>query len=149
MAADGSNTERDYAGDVSPSKTWQMLESGAHLIDVRTAAEWTYVGLPDLDDAMNEPLLIEWQSFPAMQVNAGFADALGDELERRGVSRDRPLLFLCRSGVRSLAAARAMTGRGWNAAYNIEGGFEGVPDDDGHRGRTNGWKAAGLPWKQG
>lgn len=139
----------NYAGDISADEAWRVLSENpaAVLVDVRTRAEWSYVGLADLAPLGKEPLLAEWQSFPAMNVNADFAaqvaQALGD------ASRDAPVLFLCRSGARSKAAAIAMTAQGFAQSYNIAGGFEGDLDEARHRGLRNGWKAAGLPWVQG
>lgn len=139
-----------FAGDVSAAEALEGLasEPQALLVDVRTRAEWNYVGLADLASIGKEALLIEWQSFPTMAVNADFADLLSAELERRGTGRDASLYFLCRSGVRSLAAARAMAERGYSRCFNVAGGFEGPLDGARHRGGTDGWKAAGLPWVQ-
>ena len=141
----------DYAGDIEPAEAWAMMErDGALLIDVRTPAEWSFVGQVDAANAdAAEPALLPWQDYPSMQVNPAFADQLEIEMNRRGLGMETPLVFLCRSGVRSLAAARAMAERGYARSYNIAGGFEGVPDEHGHRGRVNGWKVAGLPWRQG
>jgi rhodanese-related sulfurtransferase len=139
----------NYAGDISAQEAWRVLSENpnAVLVDVRTRAEWSYVGLADLSAIGKEPLLAEWQSFPAMNVNPGFAadvaGALGD------ASRDAPVLFLCRSGARSKAAAIALTAQGFAQSYNIAGGFEGDLDEARHRGARNGWKASGLPWAQG
>jgi len=132
--------------DVPPAEVWAALQSDprSQLVDVRTDAEWTYVGLPDLADAGKKPLLIPWQLFPAMQFNAGFLDAL----HGAGVTPNHRLYFLCRSGVRSLAAAAAAQGAGFPHSYNVADGFEGPADQDGHRGRIAGWKAEGLPWRQ-
>ena len=140
-----------YAGDVTPAEAWRALSetSQAQLIDVRTTAEWQFVGLPDLGPVGRRPLLAEWQVYPDMSVNAAFADEAGAALEAAGVPKDAPLFLLCRSGARSRAAAAALTKAGWRAAYNVANGFEGDPDAEGHRGRTNGWKADGLPWRQG
>jgi rhodanese-related sulfurtransferase len=74
-------------------------------------------------------------------------DFVGD-LQRAGLRPEAPVAFLCRSGVRSKAAAEAATAAGYAAAYNVSDGFEGPPDATGHRGTTGGWKAAGLPWRQ-
>lgn len=140
-----------YAGDVSPEEAWRILTETpeAQLIDVRTTAEWQFVGLPDLTPLRRRPLLAEWQIYPDMAVNEAFADEAGAALDAAGVPKSAPLLMLCRSGARSRAAAAAMTRAGWSAAYNVANGFEGDPDAEGHRGRTNGWKAVGLPWRQG
>ncbi len=70
-------------------------------------------------------------------------------MQRQGISKDTPLLFLCRSGARSKSAAMAMARAGYTRAYNVAGGFEGNLDGEGHRGGINVWKAAGLPWRQG
>jgi rhodanese-related sulfurtransferase len=141
----------EYAGDIDVTAAWELLktEPKAQLIDVRTAAEWTYVGLPDIADLGREVHTIEWQSFPSGAINPEFAQVLAGEMQRQGVATDTPLLFLCRSGARSRSAAVAMTRAGYSRAYNVSGGFEGNLDSEGHRGGTNGWKAAGLPWRQG
>lgn len=123
--------------------------SSAQLIDVRTRAEWNYVGLPDLAELGRKPHLAEWQSFPTGAVNEAFADEAERALAASGAGKDAPVLLLCRSGVRSRAAAIALSARGYARAYNIAGGFEGDHDEDGQRGHLNGWKAAGLPWRQG
>lgn len=139
-----------YAGDVSPKEAWEALRADpdAQVVDVRTRPEWTFVGVPDLSDASREVIGLEWQVWPTMQMDPGFADKLDAELERRGVPADAPVYFLCRSGARSAAAAAAMTARG-RTAYNVAGGFEGNHDAEGHRGTVDGWKADGLPWRQG
>jgi rhodanese-related sulfurtransferase len=135
----------NYAGDLSASEAWELLKSDpkARLIDVRTTAEWNFVGLPDLSPLGQEAALIEWQMFPTMQPNPQFVAAAS-----AGADKDAPVLFLCRSGARSRSAAIALTAAGFGRAYNIGGGFEGDLDDERHRGHRNGWKAAGLPWKQ-
>jgi rhodanese-related sulfurtransferase len=139
-----------YKGDVTATEAWSTLsrEPSAVLVDVRTTAEWNYVGLPDLT-AIGRPLLrIEWQSFPSGQVNPKFAETLDAELKKGGTSRDAPVLFICRSGARSASAAKAMTALGYTHCYNVCDGFEGRRDEGGHRGTVEGWKAADLPWVQ-
>lgn len=146
-----SQKDGEYAGDIDVSAAWKVLSENpkAQLVDVRTAAEWTFVGLPDLASLGRAAHTIEWQSYPQMQINEDFAEVATDALRRSGASEDTPLLMLCRSGARSKAAAIALTRAGFKHAYNVAGGFEGNPDHDGHRGNVNGWKAAGLPWRQG
>ena len=117
-------------------------------MDVRTKAEWAYVGVPDLSEIDKETIFLEWQEFPTMKVAADFAPRLLEILRARGVSAKTPLLFLCRSGVRSRAAAVALTQAGQELCYNIAQGFEGPLDDKQKRGAVDGWKAAGLPWAQ-
>jgi len=135
-----------YAGDVSPQHAYEAIkrDPNAAIVDCRTQAEWSFVGLPDLRAAGRQPVLVEWQAFPAMERNPNFAA----ELERAGVAKGKPIYFLCRSGARSKSAAIAMTAAGFGPCFNIAGGFEGNRDSAGHRGTVEGWKAAGLPWRQ-
>jgi rhodanese-related sulfurtransferase len=139
-----------YAGDISAADAYAILErdKSAVLVDVRTQAEWAYVGVPDLSGIGKETIFLEWQEFPAMRVAADFAPRLLEILRARGVSAKTPLLFLCRSGVRSRAAAAALTQSGQELCYNIAHGFEGPLDDKQKRGAVDGWKVAGLPWAQ-
>lgn len=135
-----------YAGDVTPAQAWELLQDNpdAVLVDVRTAAEWRYVGVPDTS-ALGRPMRqIEWVDGTG-QRNPEFLEQLADSLSRNR-SAAAPLLFLCRSGQRSAAAARAATAAGY-CAYNVSEGFEGPLDADGHRGGA-GWRAHGLPWRQ-
>jgi len=142
-----SNPSPDYAGDLSAEEAWALLQSDpkARLVDVRTQAEWNFVGLPDLGSLGRDVALVEWQMFPTMQVNPDFVAATE---AAAGADKAAPVLFLCRSGARSRSAAIALTRAGYAKAYNIAGGFEGDLDGERHRGQRNGWKAAGLPWKQ-
>ena len=135
-----------YAGDVTPAEAWEALsgDPAAVLVDVRTAAEWSYVGLPDLSSLGKEVVRIEWQTYPSGAVNAAFVD----ELATAGVDRQAPVYFICRSGVRSVAAAEAATAAGWPQSHNVLEGFEG-PHDAQHHRAVSGWKVAGLPWVQG
>jgi rhodanese-related sulfurtransferase len=145
-----SESAPGYAGDVLPAEAYHRLSSDASsvLIDVRTQAEWGYVGVADLSSLGKTPLFLEWQSFPTMQVDPGFATRLATILEAAGVKRDAPLLFLCRSGARSRHAATAMTQAGWAQCFNIADGFEGPLDPWSHRSVIGGWKAGNLPWTQ-
>lgn len=132
--------------NVSPKQVWATLRSdpSARLVDVRTNAEWAYVGLPDLAETGQDPVLIPWQVFPSMQVNGAFVQ----HMQKAGLTPGNKIYFLCRSGARSQAAAAAAQRAGFPDAFNIEDGFEGPPDEDGHRGQLTGWKADGLPWRQ-
>ncbi len=134
---------RSYAGDLSPREAWDLLtqEPQAVLIDVRTQPEWAFVGAPDLSTLHREPQFVSWQVYPSMARNPRFAEDLAH------LPKTAPILFLCRSGGRSRAAAIAMTALGFTRCYNVAGGFEGDIDADGHRS-VGGWKAAGLPWRQ-
>lgn len=132
--------------NVSPKQVWAALrrDSTARLVDVRTPAEWAYVGLTEIEESGQDPVLIPWQIFPTMHVNTEFVDLL----KQSGLTPENGLYFLCRSGVRSLAAAAAAEAAGFQKAYNVLDGFEGPPDSEGHRGLIAGWKADGLPWRQ-
>ena len=136
--------------NVDVGATWEGLASRprSQLIDVRTRAEWTYVGLPDLGSIGKRTVLVEWQTFPDQAVDPRFVERLAGELKALGVQKDDDLFFICRSGGRSLAAAKAMAELGYHACHNVAGGFEGPLDDGRHRGSVSGWKAAGLPWLQ-
>jgi rhodanese-related sulfurtransferase len=131
-----------YAGDLNPEESWELLATNpdAVLVDVRTDAEWRYVGVPDTSGLGKGALLVEWNT--ARGRNPDFIA----ELEAHGIKHG-PVLFLCRSGQRSIAAAQAATQAGIEPSYNINEGFEGAVDANGHRGGT-GWKASGLPWRQ-
>ncbi len=140
-----------YAGDVSPHQAHAALSDGAIIVDVRTQPEWAFVGVPVVDEA--QMVFCQWQFFPAMEINTDFVKQAGDDVLRnsgQATAQTAPeVYFLCRSGVRSRAAAIAMTLAGFPKCFNITGGFEGSPDGDGHRGLVNGWKAEQLPWRQG
>jgi len=140
-----------YSGDLTPVEVWEKLldDRSAFLIDVRTQAEWSFVGVPALPETSAPMIGQEWQTFPTMAVDSNFGATLSKRLEDVGATKASQLFFLCRSGVRSLAAAQAMTALGFEYCYNVTGGFEGDRDDQGHRGTVNGWKAANLPWQQG
>ena len=133
-----------YAGDVSAEEAWEMLQGDAVLVDVRTPPEWAFVGTPELGELGKELVLVPWQMFPTMQPNEGFAE----QIQAQGVTPDKTVLFICRSGGRSAAAAQAMTAVGYANCYNVLGGFEGPHDAERHRGTVDGWKAKGLPWTQ-
>lgn len=128
-----------YAGAVTPDEAAAFLNANpdAKLVDVRTRAEWTYVGRPA------NAVEIEWQTFPDMTVNPQFLDELA-----RVVPKSNPVLFICRSGARSHHAATAACEAGWGAAFNVLEGFEGDLDDKQKRNRVNGWRFRGLPWSQ-
>ena len=126
-----------YAGDVSPPTAWQWHLSGeAILVDVRTDAERAWVGF------VPGAVPLAWKQWPGMGMNEQFDEAL-----KAAVPAGKKVVLLCRSGVRSIAAAQRATELGLQA-YNILEGFEGNPDAQGHRGRLGGWRFHGLPWQQ-
>lgn len=138
-----------YAGDVSAADAWRDLQANpdATLIDVRSEAEWAFVGVPALDTIGKAPLLVAWNEFPGGQL-PDFAGRLKAALGEAGIGPDAPLYFICRSGARSRNAAIVATADGYRHAYNIEQGFEGALDAARHRGTPGSWKAEGLPWVQ-
>ncbi len=130
-AADG------YAGDIAPDAAWAWVSAGrALLVDVRTDAEREWVGF------VPGAVALAWKQWPGMVPNPAFDDGV-----RALAARGLPLLMLCRSGVRSIAAARRATELG-AVAYNVLEGFEGDRDANGQRGHLGGWRRRGLPWQQ-
>ncbi|MEY4880046.1 MAG: hypothetical protein RJB62_1515 [Pseudomonadota bacterium] len=148
-ASSSQQGNQTYAGDIGPQEAWDRLsqDKAAQLIDVRTQAEWNFVGIPDLSSLSRAALLIEWQHFPP-GTNPDFTSEAVAALEQAGYSKGTSIFFLCRSGARSRAAAIALTAAGFGPCFNVRDGFEGGLDGDGHRGQTGGWKALGLPWVQ-
>jgi rhodanese-related sulfurtransferase len=135
---------------VAVEEAWARLQrdAGSVLIDVRTTAEWALVGVADLASIGKRPVLVEWQAFAEERPHAAFVERITNALSSMGGSRDSELLFICRSGARSLRAAQAMAAAGFTRCRNVSDGFEGPLDAAGHRGRLGGWKAKGLPWTQ-
>jgi rhodanese-related sulfurtransferase len=140
-----------HIADVPVDETWARLKADPKsvLIDVRTKAEWSFVGVPDLSTLGRRVVMMEWQSFPEGRADAQFTERLTAALAVAGTGTDDALFFICRSGGRSQMAAEAMAGAGFRHCTNVAEGFEGPLDHDRHRGRVSGWKAAGLPWVQG
>lgn len=132
-----------YAGDLSPHDAWAKLEQGAILVDVRTEGEWAHIGIPDTKATENDPLFIQW-NFAGGIPNTNFIEQLTQQAPEADGTE---LVFLCRSGQRSIAAAIAATQAGYTA-YNVLEGFEGEPDRYGER-TVNGWKNRGLPTNLG
>jgi len=140
----------DLVVDVGVNEVWKLLsdQADSHLIDVRTQAEWAFVGVPDLSKIGKRPLFVEWQIFPEKVVNDRFSDHLIAHLQKVEATQRSNLFFLCRSGVRSREAAIAVSTAGYESCHNVAHGFEGPLDGENHRGRLAGWKASGLPWTQ-
>ena len=138
-----------YAGDLTPRESWELLskEAEGQLVDVRTEAEWNFVGVPDLGSLRRRVVFCEWQRFPAGS-NPDFVGEVIESLKRTNYRQGAPLLLLCRSGARSRAAAIALSAAGYAPCFNVKDGFEGALDGEQHRGAAAGWKAEGLPWVQ-
>ena len=134
----GQKLKLTYAGALLPAEAHALMQAGAKLVDVRTEPELLYVGSVPGSET------IEWNTFPEGKRNPDFLEQL-----TRAVPKDQPVMFLCRSGVRSHQAALAATHAGWKEAYNVLEGFEGDKDADGHRNTVGGWRFAKLPWIQG
>jgi len=156
-----------YEGDISPLYTWDMLRNCEHevvLIDVRTFAEWAWVGYPDISSTGRDMWKIEWLQYPQMTVNPEYLSTLVRKVEINLTSIGSSgklliLCFICRSGSRSLHAGMAFVDyfsskRNGDEVdsgilvYNVSSGFEGRQDDRGHRSCVEGWKFDGLPWIQ-
>jgi rhodanese-related sulfurtransferase len=137
--AGGKSASEPFAGTLDPAEAWKLVDAGeAVLIDVRTEEELAFVGR--VPNAIHVP----WLAWPGMRPNPDFLSDLEDEMPDKAM----PVLFLCRSGQRSAAAAAAATAAGYDHAYNIAEGFEGNLDDEQHRGTLGGWRHRGLPWAQ-
>lgn len=133
----GEAASLPYAGALTPTEAHTLWREapGTRLVDVRTRAEWVWVGrIPGAVE-------IEWQSWPDAQTNPSFLAQL-----RQQVDHEALVLFICRSGIRSHHAASLATANGWTNCYNVLEGFEGDKDANGQRGKTGGWRFAGLPW---
>ncbi len=140
------NNDPGYAGDKTPLEAWKMLENvpEAILVDTRTTAEWTYVGVPDLSAIQKKVHMVAWQEFPDMEIRPNFIK----RVKKIATDTSTPILFICRSGVRSVSTAQALSAEGYTACYNVLEGFEGDMDENKHRSNLGGWKFHGLPWKQ-
>jgi rhodanese-related sulfurtransferase len=129
---------------LSPLMKFSVRMAPQISVDVRTSAEWAFVGVPDVSSINHETKFISWQIFPEMSLNADFINML----EVAITNKTPPVLFLCRSGARSASAARIAKANGYEASFNIAGGFEGDANSEHHRGGVNGWKSDNLPWVQ-
>jgi rhodanese-related sulfurtransferase len=137
--ARGSDKKLSYEGEVLPAEAFELLQRapGAKLVDVRTRAEWDYVGrIPGAVE-------IEWELYPDGKPNPYFVEQLREQVDPESLA-----LFICRSGNRSDHAAAAAAAAGYTQSYNVLEGFEGKKDASGHRNAVGGWRVAGLPWFQ-
>jgi len=126
-----------YAGALLPGEAHRLMQAGVRLVDVRTQPELAYVG------RIPGAAAVEWQTWPGSRPNPQFLAQLAEI-----VPKEAPVMFICRSGARSHAAADAALQAGWREAYNVLEGFEGEKDSEQHRNTKNGWRKAGLPWTQ-
>ena len=139
-----------YAGDITPEEAWEILKSeeNAVLVDVRSAAEWKFIGSPDLSSIGQTAALIEWKGYPgsgdSMVENPDFIA----NVKAACPDSKAKILSLCRSGQRSISTSVLLTQEGYSQCYNVLEGFEGNKNDNEQRGQVGGWKVRGLPWKQ-
>ncbi|MBC3931654.1 rhodanese-like domain-containing protein [Undibacterium curvum] len=131
-----------YAGTLTPTEAYTLLQQHdqAILIDVRTNAERDWVGRVVLAEAQHHA--VQWSLYPGGTPNPDFLTQLADICPDKAT----PLLFLCRSGVRSRHAAKLATEHGYTHCFDILEGFEGDKDTQGHRKSVGGWCQHGLPW---
>jgi rhodanese-related sulfurtransferase len=132
-------------GRVTPPEARKILEdeSTSVLVDVRSKVEFDYVGHPI------NALHVAWKEFPDWKENPNFVAEVRAALNKHGGDDpSRPILAICRSGARSLDAAKALAAAGYARVYNVEEGFEGDKNEETHRGTINGWRFHGLPWEQ-
>jgi rhodanese-related sulfurtransferase len=136
-AADTVQPAEGYAGDVSPQLAFDWWQSGeAVLVDIRTDAERAWVGfIPGAVD-------LAWKQWPGMVMNPAYDEGITD-----AVPAGKKVVLLCRSGLRSIPAAKRAAELGLEA-YNILEGFEGDPNSNAHRNSLAGWRHRGLPWRQ-
>jgi rhodanese-related sulfurtransferase len=135
----GSHKKLSYSGELLPAEAYELLQKApaAKLVDVRTRAEWDYVGrIPGAVE-------IEWELYPHGEPNPYFVEQL-----RKQIDPESLVMFICRSGNRSHHAAAAAAAAGYTQSYNVLEGFEGKKDANNRRNTVGGWRVAGLPWFQ-
>lgn len=125
---------------INPEQAWEQLQNNSEttLIDVRTAAEYTFVGHPP------QAVFIPWKEAPEWEVNPDFLK----QVEETVPDKNTPVILMCRSGHRSMQAAQALEAAGYTNVANMEEGFEGDLDENKQRGNLNGWRFHRLPWQQ-
>ncbi|MEQ1484596.1 rhodanese-like domain-containing protein [Methyloglobulus sp.] len=126
--------------NLTPQQAWELLQQNASaiLVDVRTQMEHTHVGHPI------GSVHIPWKEAPSWEINPNFVA----DVKNLVLNNESPILLLCRSGQRSLSAAKALEDAGYTRPINIIDGFEGPLDAQNHRGNLGGWRYCGLPWQQ-
>ncbi len=139
--------------EIKPLESWNLLKEQKHsvLVDVRTNAEFNSSGITDLSTIGQQPILLPWRNNPNMDIDGEFNNKLQDILQDKFPKQNNNeinLLFICRSGIRSLEAANSMSKLNYQC-YNITNGFEGKTDNNSNEGEINGWKTAQLPWRKG
>ena len=137
MLFNPSHQPLGYAGNVTVQQAFDQWKAGvAELVDIRSDAEREWVGF------VPGAVLLSYKQWPGMALNPDFDAGL-----QSAASNGKKLLLLCRSGIRSIAAAKRAAALDIEA-YNILEGFEGDADMNGQRGKLGGWRVHGLPWQQ-
>ena len=137
--------------NINSKEAYDLLreDKNSVLIDVRTKKEHLAVGIPDLSEIGKEIYLIEWKNSILPWSRKSF---LNDFNENLALDQERKYIFICRSGIRSNFAALTVeesfiSGNYNSTCFNIEDGFEGHEQHNGHPQNPTGWKNLGLPWK--
>lgn len=142
---------------INPTQAFELLKNDENslLVDVRTFEEFHFVGFVVSEDFQNRLALLPWQVFPEMQNNPEFDEGIEDALKnffgenfKEEKLEELTIIFTCRTGGRSNAAAQHCLNLGYKNCYNLSSGFEGDLDQNSQRGKINGWKAENLPWRQ-
>jgi rhodanese-related sulfurtransferase len=138
----GKDQQLPYTGAVTPEDAWALLQADQNivLVDVRTNAERDWVGRVHIPEAQHHA--VQWSLYPGGTPNPDFMTQLATAVP----NKDTPILFLCRSGVRSRHGAKLASEHGYTHCYDILQGFEGDKDAHGHRKTVGGWCSADLPW---
>ena len=134
-----------YKRNLLPKIAVERLQNNpqALFVDVRSKAEFKYVGYPE------NSILIPWIDDPDWEPNPeAFSDAVMQELDGRENLLNTEIILICRSGFRSNEALKCLENKGFTQVSHVASGFEGDLDENDHRGNLNGWRHDGMPWSQ-
>ena len=134
-----------YKRNLLPKMAVERLQNNpqALFVDVRSKAEYKYVGFPE------NSILIPWIDDPDWEPNPeAFSDLVMQELDGRENLSDTEIILICRSGFRSNEALKCLENKGFTQVSHVASGFEGDLDENDHRGNLNGWRHDGMPWSQ-
>jgi len=133
--------------EITPPEAWDILQTNpdAVILDVRSRMEYDYVG------HVPGSVFVSLKEWPAWELETEFVEnvkwALA-EYRPDKVPQDLVILALCRSGARSMVAAKELANNRFKKVANVVEGFEGDKDENNHRNSINGWRFHGLPWEQ-
>ena len=134
-----------YKRNLLPKMAVERLQSNSQalFVDVRSKAEYKYVGYPE------NSILIPWIDDPDWEPNPeAFSDLVMKELDGRENLLNTEIILICRSGFRSNEALKCLENKGFTQVSHVASGFEGDLDENDHRGNLNGWRHDGMPWSQ-